>query len=121
MEQKAMTKREFFTAIKNAENLTEELRNYAAAAIEKLDEVNLKRASKPSKLQLENAPLLEKLEKLLGEEPKTANELGEMMGISFQKASGLVRVLEKEGKAFSQEVKVKGKGIRKAYTKKRED
>ena len=112
-----MTKRDFYTAIINTEELSEELRAYAASAIEKLDSANAKRAAKPTKAQLENAPLIARIVEMLDSEPKTASDLCESMGVKVQKASALLRAAVKEGKANVIDVKVKGKGTCKGYTR----
>ena len=56
-----MTRRDFFKAISANETLDSELRAFATAAIEKMDETNAKRAAKPSKSAIENAPLVRPL------------------------------------------------------------
>lgn len=112
-----MTRRDFFNAIAKTETLSDELRAFATAAIEKMDETNAKRAAKPSKAAIENAPLVEQIVGMLGDEPKTASDLAEPMGVNPQKASGLLRRAVKEGKAVSHDVKIKGKGTQKGYTR----
>ena len=112
-----MTRRDFFKAISANETLDSELRAFATAAIEKMDETNAKRAAKPSKAAVENAPLVEQIVGLLDEEPKTASDLAEPMGVKPQKASALLRRAVKEGKAHSLDVKVKGKGTQKGYVR----
>ena len=115
--EKTMTRRDFFTAISANETLDSELRAFAAAAIEKMDETNAKRAAKPSKSAIENAPLVEAIVAMLNEEPKTASDLCVPMGIKPQKASALLRRAVAEGKANVHDVKVKGKGVQKGYTR----
>lgn len=117
MTNSTMTRRDFFNAIANTETLSDELRAFAAAAITKMDETNAKRAAKPSKTAIANAPLIEQIVDMLSEEPKTATELAEPMGIKVQKASALLRAAVKEGKANSHDVKIKGKGTCKGYTR----
>ncbi len=117
MTNSTMTRRDFFNAIANTETLSAELRDFATAAIQKLDETNAKRAAKPSKAAIENAPLVEQIVGMLGDEPKTASDLCVPMGVKVQKASALLRTAVKEGKAVSHDVKIKGKGTVKGYTK----
>ena len=114
MEDKKMTVREFYNAVINA-NLSDEMTEYATAAIAKMDAANEKRKNTPSKKSIENAPLVEEITKLLGSEAQTATEIGEKVGISTQKASALLRKLVVDGVATSTEVKGK-KGMCKAYT-----
>ena len=113
----SMTRRDFFTAIMNAETLSDELRAFAQASLEKIDETNAKRAAKPSKTAVENAPLVEQIVEMLGNEPQTASDLAVPMGVKVQKASALLRAAVKEGKAISHDVKIKGKGTCKGYTR----
>ena len=112
-----MTRRDFFTAIMNAENLSDELRSFAETSLQKLDEANAKRAAKPSKTAIENAPLVEQIVGMLTSEPQTASDLCAPMGIKVQKASALLRRAVADGKASVVDVKIKGKGTCKGYTK----
>ena len=106
-----MTNREFYTAIVNG-TINEEVIAHASDAIAKLDERNAKRASKPSKKSLENEPIKAKILEVLSTEPKVASEIAELVGISTQKASALLRQIE--GLEIS-EVKVPKKGKMKGY------
>lgn len=112
-----MTRRDFFTTIMNTENLTDEIRAFARESLEKIDETNAKRAAKPSKTAIENAPLVAQVVELLGDEPKTASDLVAAMDLKVQKVSSLLRAAVKEGKAAPHDVKIKGKGTCKGYTK----
>lgn len=107
-----MTNRELFTAIVNGD-ITEEVKAKAAEEIAKLDARNTARKNKPSKTQLENAPLIEALKSLLTEEPQLASELAEKSGLSTSKVTALVKKIE--GVKIT-DVRVKGKGDRKAYS-----
>ena len=69
-----MTTREFYTAIQNA-NVDDALKEFAATAIQKMDEKNKKRSSKPTKAQIENAPIKAAINEMLGSEPLTATLL----------------------------------------------
>ena len=115
--EKTMTRRDFFSLIAGNENLAPELREYAAAAITKMDATNTARREKPSKAALENAPLIAQIVEMLDGEPKTATDLAMPMGVKVQKASALLRAAVKEGKANVVDVKIKGKGIQKGYTR----
>lgn len=112
-----MTRRDFFTAIMNTETLSDEIRTFARESLEKIDETNAKRAAKPSKAAVENAPLIAQIVEMLNEEPQTASDLATPMGVKVQKASALLRIAVKEGKAIAHDVKIKGKGTCKGYTK----
>lgn len=115
-----MTNREFYTAITAIETIPAELKEFAEAAIVKMDETNAKRkekaAEKPSKKAEENAPLVNEAHTVLGTETKTASDVAEAMGINVQKASYLLRTLVAEGRATVEDIKVPKKGTVKAYT-----
>ena len=112
-----MTKREFLEAIANAETLGEELREFAAEEIKKLDKALEKRRAKQSAKALANAPLIEQIkENLLSDEPLLASAAAEYLGVSVQKASALLRAMVADGIADVRDVKVLGKGIQKGYT-----
>jgi len=106
-----MTNREFYTAIVNG-TINEDVIAHASSAIEKLDERNAKRASKPSKRSIENESVKAKILEVLTSEPKVASEVASLVGISTQKASALLRQIE--GLEVS-EVKVPKKGKQKGY------
>lgn len=107
-----MTNREMFEAIVNG-NITDEVVAKAHDEIAKLDARNAKRKNTPSKKAIENAPIIEAIKGVLGEEPLTASEIAERVEISTQKASALLKQVE--GVKVT-DVKVKGKGTRKAYS-----
>lgn len=111
-----MTKREFYVAIANGE-MNDEVKAAAAEYIVKMDEANEKRKHTLSKKQEENEAVKVEMLTHLDTEPKTATMIGELMGISTQKASALLRQLVNDGKATATEVKITGKGKQKAYTK----
>lgn len=114
-----MTKREMFEAIVNG-TISDEIVAMAQSEIDKMDARNAKRSASPSKTAVANEPIKEKivawLETLYGVDgPKMASEVGEGVGISTSKASSLCRQLVQSGALTETEVKVKGKGVRKAY------
>ena len=112
-----MTKRKFYTVIMNSE-LDEQIKLFASAERDKLDAANEKRRNTMSKKAQENLPLLQKIyDEILGDEPKTATDVATVLEVSPQKASGLLRRLVEEGKAEKTDIKIKGKGSQKAYTK----
>ena len=109
-----MTNREFFTNIANG-NITEAEKEFALAAIAKLDAALEARKNKPSKKATENAPVLETLTGILTTEPQVASDIATAAGISTQKASALLRQLVAAGVAVASEVKVPKRGTVKAY------
>ena len=110
-----MTKREFYTAIKNGK-IDEQIKLFATEELEKMDAVNEKRRNTLSKKAKENEPLLRQItDEILTEEPKTATDVAAVLNVSVQKASGLLRCLVKDGMAIKVDVKIKGKGTQKAY------
>lgn len=112
-----MTMREFLTFVK--ENVAdEEVKAYAEAEIKKLDEMNAKRREKTSKKREENKPLLDRIyNEILTGEPKTAADVADVIEVSVQKASSLLRTLVSEGMAEDTEIKVPKKGKCKGYTR----
>lgn len=117
-----MTNREFYTAIAEGK-MTDELMQFAADAITKLDERNAKRSSKPSKTSIENEPIKVAIVEHLTDcgASKNATDIGAAIGVSTQKASALCRQLTAEGKLTVSEGKVKGKGTQKFYAIAAED
>lgn len=111
-----MTNREFFNEIVKNENLSEEIINFAKNAIEKIDIANSVKRNKPTKKTIENSAIIETIIENLNEEPKTASTISEILGISVQKASSLLRQIVNNGKAKSIDVKIPGKGTCKAYS-----
>ena len=108
---KIMTQRDFYNAvIATVDN--DELKTFATDAIAKLDERNAKRASKPSKAQIANEPIIKTISEVLTDEPMLASKIAELCEISTQKASALVKKVEG---VQSVDVKVKGKGTQKGY------
>lgn len=109
-----MTKREFYVAIANGE-MNDEVKATAAEYIAKMDEANEKRKNTLSKKQEENEAIKTEILGHLDTEAKTATTIGELMGVSTQKASALLRQLVNDGKATATEVKIPKKGTQKAY------
>ena len=109
-----MTYREMLTSIVNG-TINEEVIEKATERLEKLDAENEKRKNRVSKKALENEPVKVRILEVLGEEPKTATEIGKEVEISTQKASALLRQLVEDGKVEKTDVKVKGKGTQKGY------
>ena len=106
-----MTQRDFYNAvIATVDN--DELKAFATDAIAKLDERNAKRASKPSKTQIANEPIIKAISEVLTDEPMLASKIAELCEISTQKASALVKKVEG---VQSVDVKIKGKGTQKGY------
>ena len=112
-----MTNREFLNAV-IALSASEEITEHAKAMIASLDKRNAARTSKPSKTQLENAPIKEAILGVIAEmnAEVSASELHERLNISVQKASSLCRQLVEESKLSKGERKEKGKGLVKVYS-----
>ena len=117
-----MTKREFLNEViavidGNSEVDVLELKEFAKAEIVKLDERNANRSAKPTKAQIENKSIKEKiLEVLSTEERMVASAIAEKVEISTQKASALCRQLVESNKLKVEEVKIPRKGKQKAYS-----
>ena len=116
-----MTKREFLNEViavidGTSEVNVLELKEFAKAEIVKLDERNANRSAKPTKAQIENKSIKEKiLEVLSTGERMVASAIAEKVEISTQKASALCRQLVESGKLSVEEVKIPKKGKQKAY------
>ena len=112
-----MTNREFYTAIASSTNLPAELIEFATAAIEKMDNANIKRKNTPSKTAIANEPLkAQLLNEILSLEPMPTNNVAAALGVSNQKASALLRQLVADGKVVAVDSKVPGKGKQKFYS-----
>ena len=116
-----MTKREFFNEViavidGTSEVNVLELKEFAKAEIVKLDERNANRSSKPTKTQIENEPIKEKILEILSTgERMVASAIAERLEISTQKASALCRQLVESKKLKVEDVKIPKKGKQKAY------
>ena len=116
-----MTKREFLNDVIAVIDGTSEvdvleLKEFAKAEIVKLDERNANRSSKPTKTQIENEPIKEKiLEVLSTGERMVASAIAERLEISTQKASALCRQLVESKKLKVEDVKIPKRGKQKAY------
>lgn len=111
-----MTKREFLTKVSTGE-MNDEVMEFAAAEIAKMDAANDKRKEKTSKKAEENQPLVDRIvNEILGDEPVTATDVAGILEVSVQKASQLCRVAVAQGKAIQTDVKIPKKGNMKAYS-----
>ena len=117
-----MTKREFLNEVIAVIDGTSEvdvleLKEFAKAEIVKLDERNANRSAKPTKTQIENKSIKEKiLEVLSTGERMVASAIAERLEISTQKVSALCRQLVESKKLKVEEVKIPRKGKQKAYS-----
>lgn len=116
--EKRMTKRAMCEYIVNGGEVTEDVKTWFTEELVKIDKENEKARERAAKKKAENQPFIDAaLEYLDGkEELVTASELLENVEIfeSVQKASSVLRGLEKEGIVKSDEVKTK-KGKVKGY------
>ena len=110
-----MTKREFQEAVKEAA-LSDEMTEFAVAALEALDKRNTKRRETPTKAQVANEGIKVEILAALDEGAELASQVAEKVGVSTQKASALLRQLVAEGKVAVMDFKAKGKGTLKRYT-----
>ena len=113
-----MTNREFFTNIANG-TITETEKEFALAAIAKLDATNEKRKNKTSPKEAEkqaaDAVVREQIAGVLTSDPQTAADIATAVGISTQKASAQLRKLVADGVAVASDIKVPKKGTCKGY------
>lgn len=116
-----MTNREFYQAIVDA-NVTEELTEFALAAIEKMDASNSKArekaAEKAAEKEAEKAPIRAALLAQVSTEPKTATMLIEAAGVDCKPQSipSLFKPLVEDGTIVKVDMKVEGKkGLQRGY------
>lgn len=124
MNETKMTNRDFLTAIINGK-VTDAVIDHAKTQLAALDARNEKRKNTPSKTAKANEPIKAALLAWLSEqtEPVLADAAfaAGIEGISSPaKAVALFTQLFAEGKVAKTDVKVKGKGVRKAYSIKAE-
>ena len=106
-----MTKREFFTAVKENETLSEEVRSYAEAEISKLDAANESRRNARSQKAEENDKLAQKIyDEVLTEKPVTATQLGEKLGMSYQKVATLLKKFVEDGTVKAEKLSIPKRG-----------
>ena len=115
-----MTRRERLEMV-IANTITDELIEECKAELVKMDEANAKRKEKVDPRKAENAALMEKIIGVVGgsDEPMQIDPIVEGLGIeglTRQRVSSLCTLLVKDGRLVSEDVKVKGKGKRKAYS-----
>lgn len=121
-----MTTREIYTAMTPNAIVTEEMAAWAAEKLEKMNAANEKRRNAPSKTAEKNAPFIEKVYELLGDEAMTATDIAAALNeleldvekaFTPQKATSLARTLVAEGRAEQVELKIPKKGVQKGYVK----
>lgn len=113
-----MTKREFLNAVING-TINDKTAEFATKELAQMDAQLEKRKNTLTPKQEANLELAEIVFEQLNDEPKTASmvyELGIEGVTSANKASALLRMLVKTGRANVTDVDVKGKGKQKGYT-----
>lgn len=110
-----MTRRERLEMV-IAQNITDELIEECKVELEKLNASNASR--KPTERQIVNGQIAETILGFLTNEPMFVDTIVANLGGDYtrQRVSGILTNLVKEGKVVSEDIKVKGKGKRKAYT-----
>ena len=110
-----MTRRERLEMVING-NITEELIEECKVELEKLNASNASR--KPTERQTVNKQIGETILGFLTDEPMFVDAIVANLGGDFtrQRVSGILTTLVKDGKVKAEDVKVKGKGKRKAYS-----
>lgn len=111
------TKRDFLNKV-IANEINDEVIDYAKAALEKLEAVNEKRRNTPTKAAKANAELVPGLVAVLTDVPKTAPAIAAELGtMTHQKATAVAKLAVEQGLAIVTDVKVAGKGTQKGYAK----
>lgn len=109
-----MTQREFLTEVSKVLAETHpDLAEFAEGRIEAMNKRNASRVKKPSKVQIENIAIKEKIAEIF--EPNTtylASEIAEKVEISTSKASALLRQMVADEILTSTEVKIKGRKVK---------
>lgn len=105
-----MTKRETITAMLNDSYITSnaDFKAYLENELNLVIKKNTYKSSKPTKTQVENENLKDRILEVLTE-PMTASAIGEKVGISVNKASALLTQLKEDNSVVREVVK------RKAY------
>lgn len=118
MDKNEMTKRDFYNKV-IANEITEDVVEFAKAAIVKLDAVNEKRRNTPTKAQKANEEFVAKLvNEILTDIPKTAVDIAAEFGtMTHQKATAIAKAAVEAGLAKVEDVKVAKKGNQKGYTR----
>lgn len=112
-----MTEREFYNAVLETAGITDEMTEYATGAIAKLDATNAKKAEAVAAKRAANEPLLAAIcDHLTKNGATTAPDIAEIIGVSTQKASALLRSLAAAERVTSEDVKGKGRSIVKQYS-----
>lgn len=122
VEKKAMTLREFYEAIIDKEEITDEMVAIAVRRIELLDKKNEyarnHKKSGNSKKAKENAEFKTKIAELMADgKQRKAKEIAEALDLTQQKVSALARQMVEDGVLVSEEERVKGGRLVKVYTK----
>lgn len=107
-----MTKRDYFNAIRELVANRPDLVAFIDHEVELLSKKNATRSTKPTKAQVENANLAEKVvETLVSGKPYTVSEIqkevAELSDLSNQRATAIVRSLVRAGSLTRNEVKGK--------------
>ena len=112
-----MTNKQFFEAIITA-NMSEELTAHAQKMLDQLTKERAAAAKRvSSKRAEENAPIVEAILSHIKEHPMALTaDIATAIGATTPKVSSLLTTLTNEGKVESSDVKIKGKGTRKAWT-----
>lgn len=106
-----MTKREFLQAVTEIEGVNEEIKAFAEKEIDSID-VRLEKAkAKRAEKKAADQPLYDKIGEILTDKPQIASEIAEVLGVSTQKTSALLRTLVGEGKVAKETVKVPKRGM----------
>lgn len=104
-----MTKRMFLEGVAGGK-VTEEIMEYAKMELEKLTESSKRRAEKAAEKMAEYEPMItEIIEKILGDEPMTSSQVGDALGVSFQKAGVPLKMAVERGLVTTVQIKEKSR------------
>lgn len=101
-----MMNRDFYNAILAIDNIPADVREHAMHALDKMNEANARRSSKPSKKAIENEPVKASIVEYLGTvDSAIAADVAGACEISSSKASALLRQLVEGGQVVAKDDK----------------
>jgi predicted transcriptional regulator len=101
-----MTKIEMFESLIAKYDFTAEEKAFLTHEVELVAKRNARKSTKPTKTQLANASIKDAIASALAE-PMQAKAIGELVGISWQKASALLKQMVEDGRVVKTQEKGK--------------
>lgn len=113
-----MTNKEFFTRVRDFENMPDDMIEKASALLNHMETARESAASKnAAKRAAENEPVIATIREFMADGVQhITSEVAAGCAISNAKASAMLRGMTAAGELTCADVKVKGKGTQKGYT-----